>query len=873
MRSGRDAQYEGDQRLAVLPTSPTSQESVQPESSELFSLSDLLASADEKYGDRTAVVSGEESLTYFELGEEVSRMARALSARGIGTENIVAVALPRSISAVVALRAIIAAGAAYLPLDLKYPQSRTDYMRSDAAPKLIIDEATFTQLEIEALTQPSSPLHDSDRVRPLHGQSPAYVIYTSGSTGTPKGVVGTHEALANRLVWQRDLLASPHQVQVAKSSLSFIDGSTELLAAFLAGARTILADDDGSRDVGTLIELIDRHEASQLTAVPSLAKALAELSSPAAAHVDTWFLSGEPLAPTVVDALMSSTHSDRRPRVFNSYGSSEVAGDVCVWEAQNWEVGTIDRVLIGTDVPGVHTLVLDERLRPVPDGVVGELYVGGVQCARGYSQRPAFTAERFVADPSGNGQRLFRTGDLVRRTTSAALEFISRADNQISLRGFRIEPAEVEVAIASFPGVDAALVATAATRSGPAQLVAYIACAVALDVDELREHVGQSLPDYMIPARFVLLAQLPTLPNGKIDRSALAQLGDATDDSERVDQPRTPAEAEVALQWAIALGLEGLGRREDPFALGATSLSLQKVLASIADRYGTRIPVSAALADPTPAGLAALINSPQRDGSLPATVVALDHGAQPLWAVCGAGGNASGFLPLARELAGDFTTYALQQQGLENRALPDYSVAKMVRRFLGIIRTIQPHGPYQLTGHSLGGLVALEIARELAASGEQVDPPIILDAFLPVPMAAQFAAASARLAGEKGPITEGKGSAIMVDGMRNVVPPLRERLLTHWRVYTAGVIQHEPSLQETIFWEFGTRAGNRHRVAPWNGNAVVYFSADNSNDPLWWSSLITGRLEIVQVPGKHLSVMRRPVVGDVAQRIREGRNR
>ncbi|NLG54127.1 MAG: amino acid adenylation domain-containing protein [Rhodococcus sp.] len=839
----------------------------------------LLAAADVQFGDRTALACATNTLTFTELGEESARFARALVARGIGPESIVAVALPRTPAAVIALRAILATGAAYLLVDLKYPQARNEYVLSDAEPELIVDEPTFAQLSTESATMAATPLTDADRVRPLRSQCPAYVIYTSGSTGTPKGVVGTYAALANRLVWQRDLLADSG-TQIAKSSLSFIDGSTELLAAFLTGVTSVLADDEGSRDIGTLAELIERHDASRMTAVPSLAGAINEIKPQAARRIDTWFLSGEPLDAAVIDVLTSNPSSDRRPRVLNSYGSSEVAGDVCVWDAAEW---TRDgafarqhrRVLIGSEVPGTAGFVLDEQLQPVPDGVVGELYVAGVQCARGYWRRPALTAQRFVADPFGSGQRLFRTGDLVRRVRGGELEFISRADNQISIRGFRVEPGDVEVAITSFPGVDAALVTTAA-GAGTEQLVAYVAGLKDIDKQGLREHLRTWLPDYMIPDRFVVMAQLPTLPNGKVDRAALTQADHTptgqpetvpevriADDGQRVVQPRTPVEAEVALQWAIALGIEGIGRSQDPMALGATSLSLLKVLTALADRYGVRVPVGIALADPTPAGIAAQITSPKRDRSLPPTVVVLDRGARPLWAICGAGGNTASFVPLARELAGEFTTYALQQQGLENRALPDFTVAKMVRRYVSIIRKIQPHGPYQLTGHSLGGIVALEVARELAAAGELVDPPILLDAFLPAPVAAEFAAASRHTVDSPEP-----QQAERVVTHAPTAPPLRQRLLTHWRVYTAGLLRREPTLQEELFWEVGSRVGNRHRIAPWSGDAVVYMSADNPNDPAWWATLITGNLEIVRVPGNHLSVVRRPVVGDIAEKIR-----
>ncbi|NLG54129.1 MAG: amino acid adenylation domain-containing protein [Rhodococcus sp.] len=561
------------------------------------SLPELLADADTEFANTTAVSFAGESLTYQELGERAARMARALAARGIGAESVVAIALPRTLSAVIALRAIIAAGAAYLPVDLKYPQARIDFVLGDAAPELIIDEAMYAQLESESQTLASTALADSDRARPLHPYAPAYLIYTSGSTGTPKGVVGTYGALANRLLWQRDLLANPGEVRIAKSSLSFIDGSTELLAAFLSGATSILAGDDESRDVSALAQLIVDHDAQQLTAVPSLATAISDTHRQAAQQIRTWFLSGEPLDRAVVDAL---SHSGTR--VFNSYGSSEVAGDVCVWEVD----ADAPKVLIGPEMPGTAGFVLDQYLRPVPDGVVGELYVAGVQCARGYLHRPALTAERFIPDPFGSGARIFRTGDLVRRTRSGALEFISRADNQISLHGFRIEPGEVEAAIASYSGVDAALVTTGQAAAGTDQLVAYVASLqtasdVGLSVAELREHVRASLPDYMIPALFVMLERMPLLPNGKVDRAALPA-------PTREETPRRDATEQEQLYCTVLadlLSLDSVGPDEDFFALGGNSLLATRLTAAIAAKTGREFSIRDIFDLRTPAALAA----------------------------------------------------------------------------------------------------------------------------------------------------------------------------------------------------------------------------------------------------------------------------
>ncbi|MFD1811371.1 amino acid adenylation domain-containing protein [Rhodococcus gannanensis] len=566
-------------------------------------LPDLLAAADRDFADRVALVADGAELTYGVLAARVNRLARTLIDRGVGPDTVVAIAVTRTAGAVVALRAVVAAGAAYLPVDPAYPAARIEHMLIDAAPTLVLTDAqtsalvaslapaatiaTVADLEAEAEGRSPDAVADAERIGALRGANLAYVVYTSGSTGTPKGVPGTVAALTNRLSWQRDLPIAG-DVRLAKSSLSFIDGSTELLAGLLAGACLVLADDAASKDPGALTALVAAHEVTQVTAVPSLAAALAD----AGARVPTWFLSGEPLEPRVIAELTDA--ADTEVTVYNSYGSSEVAGDVNVWAASPGSP-----VLIGAAVPGVAEYVLDAHLRPVPDGVVGELHVGGVQLARGYLGRPGLTVGRFVANPFGDG-RLFRTGDLVRRTRTGDLAFVSRADNQMSLHGFRIEPGEVEAALTTYPGVDRALVTVRTGASGTDQLVGYVTGGAVLTGDDLRMHLRDLLPDYMIPAAFVALDEFPMLPNGKVDRDALP--APARDAARR--EPATDTERVICGAVADLLGLESVGPDEDFFALGGNSLLATRLSFALDSRLGREIGIREIFDLRTPARLA-----------------------------------------------------------------------------------------------------------------------------------------------------------------------------------------------------------------------------------------------------------------------------
>ncbi|KJF23722.1 non-ribosomal peptide synthetase [Rhodococcus sp. AD45-ID] len=612
----------GLQSVDVLLPAERNAQSVEGHTTRL--LPELLDDAEHEFADRVALICGPDEYTYRELADRSNRLARLLIQRGIGTDVVVGIAVGRSIECVVALRAVIAAGAAYLPIDPSYPRARIEYMLADADPALVIVDADTVQwirpdsedATIAELEAAAAGLR-GDRVgRVVSPAAAAYVVYTSGSTGQPKGVMGTAGALANRLVWQRDLVRADGwaDVRLAKSSMSFIDGSTELLAGLLAGARLVLADDAESRDAGALADLIDRHGVRQLTAVPSLAAALAQFREESAHRVSSWFLSGEPLTRAVIDLF-----DEKNTRVINSYGSSEVAGDVTFWTATS----SANRVLIGAPVPGVGARILDAYLRPVPDGVTGELYVEGIQVARGYLGRPELTATRFVADPMGSGGRLFRTGDLVRRTRSGELDFVSRADAQMSLHGFRIEPGEVEAALASHPSVERALVVVRASAAGSDQLVGYAVWAPGAavpDDSQLRAHLRDLLPDYMIPAVFVVLDGLPVLPNGKVDRDALP----APVRSEGRREAATELERIYCELLAELLGITTVGPDEDFFALGGNSLLATRLASAIRARTGHDVTIREVFDLRTPAELAraAQIGKVRRP-----ELVRRDHGA------------------------------------------------------------------------------------------------------------------------------------------------------------------------------------------------------------------------------------------------------
>ncbi|WP_447038503.1 amino acid adenylation domain-containing protein [Streptomyces sp. DSM 118878] len=565
----------------------------------------------------TALVHGEESLSYGELNARANRLARLLTGRGVGPEQVVALALPRSPDLVVALLATVKAGAAYLPVDPEYPAERIAFMLKDAAPALVLTtsgsgietKAPALPLDapetVAALTAHSgADLTDEDRTTPLTDRHPVYVIYTSGSTGTPKGVVVTHSALTNQLRWlAAETELTPRDVVLARTPVSFDAAGAELWQPLVAGAAVALASAEVSRDPEQLLAFIGRHGVTVAQFVPSLLAAMP--LDERGRCVRALLMGGEALPA----ALARKAAEAWDAQVINVYGPTEVTIQATSGRLEGLTDGATT-VPIGRPVWNTRVYVLDEQLRPVPDGVAGEVYLAGAQLARGYLNRPGLTAERFVADPYGPaGGRLYRTGDVARRTAAGELEYVGRTDDQVKLRGFRIELGEIESALAAHPEVGRAAAAVREDKPGQRQLIGYVVPATAGNLPDqavLRKHVGAVVPEYMVPAAVVVLDALPLTPNGKLDRRALP----APDfrPEQAMTAPRTPQEEILCALFAELLGLEQVGVEGDFFDLGGDSIvSIQ--LVSRARKEGLSITPRAVFQHKTVEALAAAAGS------------------------------------------------------------------------------------------------------------------------------------------------------------------------------------------------------------------------------------------------------------------------
>ena len=540
--------------------------------------------------DAVAVVFGDVEVSYGELNVRVNRLARYLIGVGVGPERLVGVVVGRSVEMMVALLAVVKAGGAYVPIDPEYPPERVRFMLDDArlatvltttelaanlpdldVPMVVLDDPA-TVARVEQLA--AGDVVDGERVGSLRPGHPAYVIYTSGSTGTPKGVVVSHGSLLNRLSWMPELQGvSAADRFLQKTPTSFDVSVWELFLPLVIGARLIVCRPGEHRDPAALSALIARHGVTVAHFVPSMLRGwLADPSVGDCGSLRRVICSGEALTAE----LCAEFSRQSTARLTNLYGPTEATVDVTWWDQPAEPIDGV--VPIGRPVWNTRAYVLDEHLALVPVGVAGELYVAGDQVARGYWGRAGLTAQRFVADPFGNGGRLYRTGDVVRWRVDGELEYLGRADEQVKLRGFRIEPGEIEALLAAQPFVAQAAVILREDRPGDRRLVAYLVPTRRDDlvVDEVRRALARGLPDYMVPSAFVVVDVLPLTPNGKLDRRALPAPELPTAGSGR--GPRTPGEEVLCTLFAEVLGVAGVGVDDSFFALGGDSImSIQLV--------------------------------------------------------------------------------------------------------------------------------------------------------------------------------------------------------------------------------------------------------------------------------------------------------
>lgn len=556
----------------------------------------------------TAIIAASEQdreYTYAELDQRSNRLAHWLIGRRIGPEDIVGIRLGASVEFVVAVLAVLKAGAAYLPIDPADPERRIEFLAADARPVFVLDSTGFTAAEQSARTLPEHAPADADRVRPLRPDNLAYVIYTSGSTGMPKGVPVPHAAIADHI---RGFCAewgmTAQDRLLASSSVSFDASLLDLFVTLNLGACLVVPKPGAFTDISYVADLIARCGVTVLHTVPALLRTFLTLPGVnqwrALRHVP---VGGEALPGEVADRFVRVFDAELR----NHYGPTEAVVSATHLTVEGPQGTRI--VPIGRPNRNVYLYLLDERLQLVPAGVTGEIYLGGTQLARGYLDRAAGTAERFVADPFGPGRRLYRTGDLARRNEYGELEFLGRADEQVKIRGYRIELGEVSAALASHPSVAQCVAAAVPDPAAGTVLAAYLvpADASGADPDAVRAYAAKTLPEYMIPAAFAVVDEIPRTAHGTLDRRALPTAPAAK--SELYREPATAVEIRMAELFGRLFGRDRVGADDSFFDLGGHSLLAARLLARIDTEFGVRIAVRVLFDNPTVSALAALVEA------------------------------------------------------------------------------------------------------------------------------------------------------------------------------------------------------------------------------------------------------------------------
>ncbi|MEU8378335.1 amino acid adenylation domain-containing protein [Streptosporangium sp. NPDC048865] len=830
-------------------------------------------------------------ITYRELAGRALAIAGELRRAGVSRDRPVGVLLERSADLPAALLGVLAAGGAYLPLEPGHPAGRVRGMLDDAGASVLLTSADLAGEAPEGTrvvplpAAPEAPFgFPSEDFPEDPPDTLAYVIFTSGSTGRPKGVGVSHRAIVNRLRWMQATYGlTPADRVLHKTPVSFDVSVWELFWPLVTGAGLVVARPGGHYEPGYLTELIGAEGVTTAHFVPSMLdpfldtpglEALGVPGGPDTARaVDTIadgpgtdgpaakgtgglrrvVCSGEALPADLVRRF-----AERLPGVelHNLYGPTEAAVDVSWHRCDPAE----PVVPIGRPVDNTRLEVLDERFGRAPVGTPGQLFIGGVQLARGYLGRPALTAERFLPDPYGPpGSRLYATGDQARWRPDGEIEYLGRLDTQVKIRGMRVELGEIEAALLDQPEVRAAAVVADGER-----LIGYV---VTAETADWRARLRATLPDHMIPSAWVTMEELPLTPNGKLDRRALPTPDPVGADEFRVP-PRDPVEGRVAAIWEELFDVPMVGVFDDFFDLGGHSLLALRLAVRIRQEFGRELPVATVLASPTVAGLADVLRRPEDLGEQRVVTLNADGDRVPIVLVHALGGQVFRYHPMARRLGPDQPVYAIAAGGLAPGEDPHTTMADMVEDYVDRLRAVRPRGPYVLGGFCIGGNIAMEMARRLRELGEDV-PLLVLfysDADEPVITSSLEDDASLMthaLAG--GPLETDTAEFAGLDPEEMLLAVVaaagRERRLAP---DTADVEQARRFLR---VFRANAHAVGRYRHEPYDGDVALFAPAGDRPD-LGWSGVVKGNLAIEAIPGERVVILFEPLVAEAAAKLR-----
>jgi amino acid adenylation domain-containing protein len=829
-----------------------------------------------------AVVFGDRQLTYQELNAQANQLGSYLRSLGVTAETLVGICIDRSLDMLVGLLGILKAGGVYIPLDPAYPAERLGFMLADSqAPVIVTQQSLVKQLESLWVDDRLLVCVDRDReaiatqsnenlLDIIPDENLAYIIYTSGSTGKPKGVQIAHQSLSNLLhSMQTSLQMTASEIFLAVTTISFDIAALELYLPLIVGAKLILVSRDTALDGNKLLAEIISSGATVMQSTPATWQMLVGCGLSTNHRLKQILSGGEALPRRLSQQLLAVSDE-----VWNVYGPTETT----IWSTA-YQVDLTNAIQtslepIGTAIANTELYILDANLQPVETGLYGELHIGGIGLARGYLNRPELTAEKFIPHPFRKepGARLYKTGDWVFCRSDGNLEYAERIDQQVKIRGFRIELGEIETALYTHPQVRENVVIAREDEPGNKRLVAYVVTteAKAPSASEWRQHLQQTLPDYMIPAVFVQLAALPLTPNCKIDRRALpAPLQTRIELADSFVAPRDELESQLTEIWEEFLKIKPIGITDNFFELGGDSLLAMSLFVKIAELSQTQLPLSAIFQAPTIESLAKVLSS-ETSLSNWYSLVPIQPISDPLESNIGQQPplfiiHWLNYRELYQQLGVNRPIYGLHY-GIADPSdrvptLP--TIEDLATHYIKEMRDIQSQGPYYLIGHSWGGTIAYEMARQLVAQGHEVDLLALLDTYLQksiwkvLPLAQRL-------------------KNIRQIGLLGLIKRLKLKLeIKFYPVndkYSSSDIAHADLF---INYRLTSAAIDNYIPKPYSGRVILFQASDScilinysvETPEVILKKFVTGSLEIHQISGDHHSILKEPNVSIVAEAI------
>jgi amino acid adenylation domain-containing protein len=838
-------------------------------------------------GDAIALVYQQEQLTYAELNQQANYLANYLLALGVKPDELVGIAIERSIETIVGILGILKAGAAYLPIDLAYPPERVAFMLENADVSILLTKEVLVEklppheLQILCLDADWPKISaTSSSINPQSSAQPdnlAYVMYTSGSTGLPKGVCIPHQGVVRLVKSAQYIDFDNKQVFLQLAPVSFDAATFEIWGSLLNGAKLVLFPSD-KPSLAELGQIIQQQQITTLWLTAGLFHLIVDERLADLQPIQNLIAGGDILSLPHVQKVLSTLNC----RLVNGYGPTENTTFTCCHPISASSLST--SVPIGRPIANTQVYILDSLLQPVSIGIPGELHIGGDGLARGYLKLPELTAEKFIPNPFTGSAKLYKTGDLARYLANGDIEFLGRIDNQVKIRGFRLELGEIETALIQHPGLREVIVIDSYAcakgdregRPGDKRLVAYIVIHQSPNPPtekDLRAFLRSKLPDYMIPSAFVMVNNLPLTLNGKVDRRALPipeyQRQDANN---KPVAPRDDLEAQLTAIWQRLLGVQNISIQDNFFELGGHSLIAVRLFAEIEQIWGQNLPLATLFQQQTIEELAGVLR--QEEWSAPwSSLVLIQAGAEkpPLFCIHPVGGNILEYYTLANYLGQDRPIYGLQSQGLDGKQQPFGSIEDMAKHYIQEIQTVQPHGPYFLTGYSFGGLVAFEMAQQLQAKGKEIGLLALLDSSAP------------NLPNRRPTFTQSLG--IHISNLCQLTSKEQSSYILDRIAYRFSSKDQEDFLAKSLYkpedltpkllnvLNCNIQAGENYTAKKYSGKMVLFRCQVQDlehylHPEFGWPDLVDGGVDVHLVPGPHFRMLKEPRIQFLAAELK-----